>query len=135
MLSLPARLLDELVRHAYAEHPLEACGVVVGPVGGAPNRWLPLPNAAGRTDYYEVDSATLLRTYSALDAAAEEVKVVCHSHTSTAAFPSQTDIDLAGEPQAHYLIVSTRSAEPELRAFRIVDGDAVEVDLQILADS
>lgn len=135
MLSLPAHLFDQIVRHAYAEHPVEACGVVLGRVDGPASRWLPLPNAAGRTDYYEVDSAALLRLSLDLEAAGEEVKVVCHSHTSTRAYPSKTDIDLAAEPQAHYLIVSTRDPAPEVRAYRINDGEVVEDELHVVADS
>ena len=34
--------------------------------------------------------------------------VVYHSHTATEAYPSRTDIGLASEPGAHYVLVSTR---------------------------
>ena len=43
-----------------------------------------------------------------MDAADEEIVVVYHSHTATEAYPSRTDISLATEPQAHYVLVSTR---------------------------
>ena len=38
----------------------------------------------------------------------EEPVVVYHSHTATEAYPSRTDIGLASEPGAHYVLVSTR---------------------------
>ena len=91
MLRLPAGLVAELTAHAYAEHPLEACGVLVGAVGPGDSgawRWLPLRNAAARTDYFELDSHDLLQLSLDLEAAGEETKAVCHSHTSTAAEPS-----------------------------------------------
>jgi proteasome lid subunit RPN8/RPN11 len=42
--------------------------------------------------------------------------VIYHSHTATEAYPSQTDIALAQEPGAHYVLVSTR--EPDSVEFR-----------------
>ena len=50
--------------------------------------------------------------------------MVYHSHTSTEAYPSRTDISLAAEPQAHYLLVSLAESgsddgPPEVRSFRI----------------
>ena len=50
---------------------------------------------------------------------------------------SGTDIGLANEPGAHYVLVSTRehgnSEGPvEFRSYRIIDGDVTEEDVQIL---
>jgi [CysO sulfur-carrier protein]-S-L-cysteine hydrolase len=57
--------------------------------------------------------------------------VIYHSHTATEAYPSRTDIALAAEPGAHYVIVSTRDPErAELRAFRIVDGIVTEEEVR-----
>ena len=66
----------------------------------------------------------------------EEPVVVYHSHTATEAYPSRTDIGLAMEPDAHYVVVSTRecgnSAGPvEFRSYRIVDGSVTEEDVEI----
>jgi proteasome lid subunit RPN8/RPN11 len=58
----------------------------------------------------------------------EEAVVVYHSHTATEARPSRSDTEIAlrmGEPNAHYLLVSTRDPDTtEVRSFRIV-GDSV----------
>ncbi len=43
-----------------------------------------------------------------MDDSDEEPVVVYHSHTATEAYPSRTDIGLASEPNAHYVLVSTR---------------------------
>jgi proteasome lid subunit RPN8/RPN11 len=71
-----------------------------------------------------------------MTATGEEIVVVYHSHTATEAYPSRTDISLASEPQAHYLIVSTaESAASEgqlsVRSFRIVDGAVTEEEIDI----
>jgi [CysO sulfur-carrier protein]-S-L-cysteine hydrolase len=59
--------------------------------------------------------------------------VIYHSHTATEAYPSRTDIDLAAEPNAHYVLVSTRDADRhELRSYRIVDGGVTEEPVDIV---
>jgi proteasome lid subunit RPN8/RPN11 len=63
----------------------------------------------------------------------EEPVVIYHSHTATEAYPSRTDINLAGEPGAHYLLVSTRDPDlTEIRSYRIVDGQVTEEPVQVV---
>ena len=89
-----------------------------------PTRLVPMTNAERSPTFYRFDSGEQLRLYRELDAADEEVVVVYHSHTATEAYPSRTDIAYAGEPQAHYVLVSTREPDThEFRSYRIVDGD------------
>jgi proteasome lid subunit RPN8/RPN11 len=84
-------------------------------------------NAARSPTFYEFDSADLLRLYREMDDRDEEPVVIYHSHTATEAYPSRTDISYAGEPGAHYVLVSTRDAQDaEFRSFRIVDGTVTE---------
>jgi proteasome lid subunit RPN8/RPN11 len=129
-------IYDSIVAHARRDHPDEACGVVAGPMGSdRPIRFVPMLNAARSPTFYEFDSADLLRLYKEMDERAEEPVVVYHSHTATEAYPSRTDIALAQEPGAHYVLVSTRDgADVEFRSFRIVDGDVVEEEIEVVAD-
>ena len=54
------------------------------------------------------------------------------SHTATEAYPSRTDVSYASEPQAHYVLVSTRDADDtEIRSYRIIDGDVTEEPIEI----
>ena len=62
--------------------------------------------------------------------------VVYHSHTSTEAYPSRTDISYAAEPQAHYLLVSvaetgSEDGPAEVRSYRILDGVVTEEEIEI----
>ena len=58
--------------------------------------------------------------------------VIYHSHTATEAYPSRTDISYASEPEAHYVLVSTRDPdEVEFRSFRIVDGVVTEEEVRV----
>ena len=56
---------------------------------------------------------------------------IYHSHTRSAPYPSQTDINLAFHPDAIYLIVGLAGDAPELRAYRIVDGRVDDAELVI----
>jgi proteasome lid subunit RPN8/RPN11 len=90
-------------------------------------------NAARSPTFYEFDSADLLQLYKEMDAADEEPVVIYHSHTATEAYPSRTDISYASEPNAHYVLVSTRSEdETEFRSFRIVGGAVTEEPVQVV---
>ncbi|MBA3522953.1 MAG: M67 family metallopeptidase [Geodermatophilaceae bacterium] len=125
---------DAIVDHARRDHPDEACGVVAGPVGSdRPERFVPMLNAARSPTFYEFDSADLLALYRDMDNRDEEPVIVYHSHTATEAYPSRTDISYAGEPGAHYVLVSTRNdVEVEFRSFRIVDGVVTEEPVTVV---
>jgi [CysO sulfur-carrier protein]-S-L-cysteine hydrolase len=132
-------LLEEIVAHARRDHPDEACGVIAGPEGSdRPERFIPMLNAARSPTFYEFDSMDLLRLYKDMAAQDEVPVVIYHSHTATEAHPSRTDITIAQEPEAHYVLVSTRD-EPEtnhtgheFRSFRIVDGVVTEEEVQVV---
>jgi len=131
---------DAIVAHAKRDHPNEACGVVAGPVGSdRPERFVEMVNAAGSPTFYEFDSTDLLRLYQEMDDNDEEPVVVYHSHTATEAYPSVTDTNLAAEPAAHYVLVSTREhgnneGPVEFRSYRIVDGTVTEEDVEIVPE-
>ncbi|PZF81732.1 Mov34/MPN/PAD-1 family protein [Jiangella anatolica] len=134
MLSIRRELVDAIVAHARKDHPDEACGVIAGPEGSdRPERFIPMLNAARSPTFYEFDSMDLLRLYKEMDENDEEPVVVYHSHTATEAYPSRTDVSLANEPGAHYVLVSTRDEDAyEFRSFRIVDGEVTEEEVQVI---
>ena len=141
MLTSDRATYDAIVAHAKRDHPDEACGIVAGPEGSdRPERLVEMTNAAGSPTFYELDSAELLALYKEMWANDEEPVVIYHSHTATEAYPSRTDINLASEPNAHYVLVSTRehgnSADPtELRSYRIIDGEVTEEEVTVVDDT
>ena len=142
MLRIDQETYDAIVAHAKRDHPDEACGVVAGPEGSdRPERFVPMVNAASSPTFYEFDSADLLKLYREMDDRDEEPVVIYHSHTATEAHPSRTDIGLASEPNAHYVLVSTREHgaqtglagdDVEFRSFRIVDGAVTEEEVAVV---
>ncbi len=90
-------------------------------------------NAARSPTFYEFDSTDLLALYKEMAANGEEPVVIYHSHTATEAYPSRTDISYASEPNAHYVLVSTREQRStEFRSFRIVDGVVTEEPVKVV---
>jgi proteasome lid subunit RPN8/RPN11 len=133
MLRIDQELIDAMVAHARADHPDEACGVIAGPEGSDdPQRFVPMVNAERSPTFYRFDSAEQLSVWREMDRRDEEPVVIYHSHTATEAYPSRTDISYAGEPGAHYVLVSTRDPDTaEIRSYRIVDGAVTEEDIEI----
>jgi proteasome lid subunit RPN8/RPN11 len=127
-------LVDAMVAHARRDHPDEACGIIAGPEGSdRPERLVPMENAERSPTFYRFDSGEQLRVWRQMDAADEVPVVVYHSHTATEAYPSRTDVSYAAEPDAHYVLVSTRDPqEHELRSYRIVDGVVTEEPVEVV---
>ena len=142
MLTIDRATHDAIIAHARRDHPDEACGVVAGPEGSdRPERFIPMLNAARSPTFYEFDSGDLLKLYREMDDRGEEPVVIYHSHTATEAYPSRTDISYASEPNAHYVLVSTREHgrqtgragdDVEFRSFRIVDGEVSEEKVEVV---
>jgi proteasome lid subunit RPN8/RPN11 len=121
-----------MVAHARAEAPYEACGLVAGDAAGAALRYHPMRNAAGRLDWFEPDPLELLRLTMAFEAAGETLWGIYHSHPRSPARPSESDVEAAQYPDSLYLIASLQDPErPALRAYRIADGTAVELPLDV----
>jgi len=134
VLQIRRQLIDEIVAHARRDHPDEACGVVAGPEGSdTPERFIPMLNAARSPTFYEFDSGDLLRLYREMDTKDEVPVVIYHSHTATDAYPSRTDVSYASEPEAHYVLVSTKEPDQhQFRSYRIVDGVITEEPVEIV---
>jgi proteasome lid subunit RPN8/RPN11 len=134
-LKISQSFIDAIVAQSRAEYPDEACGVILGPIGkDSATRLKPMINSAHSPTFYEFDPKDLLALYREVEDADEEIVVIYHSHTETEAYPSRTDVAYAGEPGAHYALVSTRkeiAPEIEFRSFRIVDGVITEEAVEI----
>ncbi len=137
---VPRAVAEAIARHADAERPNEACGLVVGSAlaadGGTARRYIACRNAAASPSRYLVHRDDLLRVLAELDRTGEELWGVVHSHVRTPAVPSSTDIGEAAWPTAVYLLVSLAGdgPAPGLRAWRIVNGAATELALEIVGD-
>jgi proteasome lid subunit RPN8/RPN11 len=134
VLTIDRAIRDAIVAHARRDQPDEACGVVAGAEGSdRPTRYIPMVNAERSPTFYRFDSIEQLKVWREMDEQDEEPVVIYHSHTATEAFPSRTDIAYASEPNAHYVLVSTRSEDQtDFRSFRITDGVVTEEPVTVV---
>ena len=127
------QLLDEIIAHARADAPDECCGMIASSDGEAVAVHR-ARNAAASPFRYEMDGMEQYRIQTAIEDAGLELGAIYHSHTRSAPEPSQTDINLAFYPEALYVIVGLEGPEPDVRAWRIVDGTVSPATLEVEED-
>ena len=139
MLRLPARVLDDIVRHLHAGYPLEACGLLSGPEGAwaTPEavdvaEFHPMDNTAASAVYYTIDPMAQMALEDTLDDAGQEIIGVVHSHTHSEPYPSPTDVETAVSAAWHYVIVSFKREAPEVRSYLIADALVTEEPVVII---
>jgi [CysO sulfur-carrier protein]-S-L-cysteine hydrolase len=124
-------MVDEIVAHARDELPNECCGLIAAENGRAVKLFR-TSNAEASPVRYGLDPREQYQIMMEIERSGWILGAIYHSHTRSPAYPSQTDVNLAFYPAALYLIVSLEDADrPELRAYRIVDGQIDEVELSV----
>ncbi len=130
-LLLAPGLLDEVIKHAKSNIPQESCGLLVG--RGSADRFIPMVNVLGSSSAYEMDPASLISVFRDLRNTGEELVAIYHSHPHGPARPSKSDIERAYYPETAHLIVSLADPEcPQAAAFRILDGDVLEIEVHAI---
>lgn len=120
-------LMDRMVEHARREAPDECCGVVVSRDGVA-EVVHELENLAASPLRFEVDGMALHGVLTEAEDAGATLGAIYHSHTRSAPYPSQTDVNFAaGWPGVEWVIVGLAGADPEVRSYLIEGGAVREV--------
>lgn len=135
-------MVDEIVEHARAEAPQEACGVIAGQ-DGRPVHVYRMRNAERSPVVYRFEEREQLQVFNEIEARGWDLLAFYHSHTHTEAYPSPTDRarahwsdpvtgdEVPAYPGTSYLIASVRDPEPVLRAFRFEGGEPQEVEVRV----
>ena len=127
---IPEPVARAMIEHAQAEYPKECCGFLVGPPGEVREQVVLTNVDPDPVMRYEADPKEMKRAYDDLFDRDWEVVAIYHSHTHTPAYPSPTDVKLARDPNAAYVLVSLQDRSlPDLRAFRILEGRIEELDV------
>ncbi|HEU4393021.1 MAG TPA: M67 family metallopeptidase [Solirubrobacterales bacterium] len=129
---IPQGLLDEMVAHAREDLPNECCGLIGGRDGEA-TEVVRVSNAAASPLRYEMDPQGQYNALKAIEDDGGELLAIYHSHTKSAAYPSQTDVNQAvAWPDQVYVIVSLADAEsPDVKAFLLRDMKIADVALDV----
>lgn len=135
-LTIPRAVADEMLAHARAERPNEACGLLAGDLAsGRASAFHPARNAEASPLRYNVHPDDLVRIVFGIEDAGEDLVAIFHSHTRSPAVPSATDRRAAQYPDAFYVLATL--ADPgmrpadALRAWRIRGGESTEVPLHL----
>jgi proteasome lid subunit RPN8/RPN11 len=125
-------LIDEMVAHAREDLPNECCGMVGGSDGEA-SVVIPVVNSAASPLRFEMDPQGQYDALKAIEDDGDELLAIYHSHTKSAAYPSQTDVNQAVNwPDAIYLIVSLQNAErPEVKGYWLKDLKIADAELVV----
>ncbi len=130
-LILPADAHEAIVRHVIMELPREGCGLLAGPAPGDVRMVYPLDNVRRSRTSFTVEPTGHFRALQHADSRGWELIGAFHSHPASAAEPSPTDVRLAYEPDwVHVIVGLSDPSNPELRAFRIIDGAVLELDIR-----
>lgn len=128
---ISGQLVDEIVAHAREDLPNECCGMVGG-VDGEARTVYRAENAEASPLRYGIAGQEQIDLMNEIEKRGEGLVGIYHSHTKSAAYPSQTDVNLAGWPDAVYLIVSLADPEaPNVKGFLIRDGEIAEAELVV----
>jgi proteasome lid subunit RPN8/RPN11 len=124
-------LVDEMVAHAREDLPNECCGMIGGRDGTA-TRVVRVENAAASPLRYEMDPQGQFDALKAIEDEGEDLLGIYHSHTRSAAYPSQTDVNQAvAWPEQVYVIVSLAEEEPDVKAYDLRDLRIADVALDV----
>ena len=126
---IPAAVRDEIIAHARAGLPNEACGILAGRDGRV-ERFFPAESDEPSPYYYRIEARDQIRIMNAIEDAGLDMLGIYHSHTSSPAYPSRTDAEQAFWPDAVYVIVSLAGADPDVRGYRIHDMAITEEALR-----
>ncbi|MGV1049751.1 MAG: Mov34/MPN/PAD-1 family protein [Solirubrobacterales bacterium] len=125
-------LIDEMVAHAREDLPNECCGMIAG-VGDEVTGTIRVVNAAASPLRYEMDPQGQFNALKTIEDGGAELLGIYHSHTKSAAYPSQTDVNQAvAWPDQIYVIVSLADEEaPDVKAYLLKEFKITDVPIAV----
>ena len=131
-MKISQQLIDEMVAHAQADLPNECCGMVGGTDGEA-SVVIPVANAAASPLRFEMDPQGQYNALMEIERGGKELLAIYHSHTKSAAYPSQTDVNQAVSwPDAIWVIVSLEDPDaPDVKGYWLKDLKIADAELVV----
>ena len=133
------RHVDEMVAHARESMPNECCGILSG-AAGTVQRVHRMTNLAASPFRFSMDPLEQMKVDEEAGDLGWELMVIYHSHTHSEAYPSDTDVRIAGGtaelwPDVRYILVSLAEPEdPAVRLFQIDRGNITEESLDVVQE-
>ncbi|MCH8987708.1 MAG: M67 family metallopeptidase [Chloroflexi bacterium] len=136
MVQIRQEFIDEMVDHAKADLPNECCGILAGPEGKVMKAYR-MSNVEASPFRFSMDPMELVKVDSEAGDNGWDLLAIYHSHTGSEAYPSDTDVRIAGGtaalwPDVRYVLVSLMEVDnPAVRIFQISDGTVTEEPLEV----
>ena len=130
MLKIPRKIVEGIIAHARRDMPIEACGYLAGN-GGAVVLCQEMTNVDASAEHFSFDAQEQFDFRKAVGASGLKILAAYHSHPAAPARPSMEDIILANDPDLCHVIVSLFGDRPVVRSYRIKNGEAEEIGLEI----
>jgi [CysO sulfur-carrier protein]-S-L-cysteine hydrolase len=131
-IQISRKLTTELLHLAQISPDQEICGLV-SCINHQPVRCYPIKNVAALPrQQFLLDAEQQIAAMKTMRVQGEELFAIYHSHPTSPAIPSTTDLELAAYEDALYLIISLNTKGVlEMRGFHIHHKTAQEVVLTL----
>ena len=131
MLQIPQQIINDLFDHAKTGLPEEVCGYLAG-TGREVTRQFRLTNIDHSNEHFSFDPSEQFQAVREARKAGLQILANYHSHPETPARPSQEDIRLAFDPNISYMIVSLADNLPDVKSFRIKNGEVEKEEILVI---
>jgi proteasome lid subunit RPN8/RPN11 len=135
MVRLPAAVAATILAHLAAAAPEEGCGLLARDASGTVCHAYCLANVARSPVRFVVDPDGHYAAVADAESRGWSIAGDFHSHPRSAAVPSRTDVAEALDPEWLHLIVGPGDGMPEMRAWWIRGGSAIEEAVVVEAGS
>jgi [CysO sulfur-carrier protein]-S-L-cysteine hydrolase len=129
-LEITSEQLQQMIQHVREWLPFEGCGLIATE-NQRVARIYPGNNIARSSTFYEMDPKQVLAAMNDMEKLGLRLGAIFHSHPSTRAYPSPTDLELIFDPEVYMIIISLAENDPDVRTFRY-DGEISEVPLIVV---
>ncbi len=131
MIKITEEAIRDIVAHAQADAPLEACGYL-GAQGDIATECFHLTNMDHSPEHFSLDPAEQFAAARSFRKRGLRLHAVYHSHPASPARPSQEDIRLAFDPSLSYVIVSLAESAPVVKSFSIRNGGVTPEPIEVV---
>ena len=136
MVQIQRQYVGQMVAHALEDLPNECCGILAGREGQVLKVYR-MTNVEASLFRFSMDPGEVARVDQEASDHGWDLLAIYHSHTHTPAYPSDTDVRIAGGtselwPEVRYVLVSLMDADsPQICMFQIKDGVVTEEPLEV----
>ncbi len=130
-LRVTADCFEEMIRHAITVAPEECCGLLAGD-GYVAWRLFPLENELHSPVAYSASPRSLIEAFREMRRCGLELMAIYHSHPTSPAEPSQTDLSANYYGDLPRPIISLTTDPPTVRCFVLGERSWLEIPIELV---